>query len=176
MKKLPFSIDDLVEYLFLYENSSECDAFQDVSDYKHEKYIEIAENLIGSIYSTIDGNNWHSFDEMNIMLDLKSTGWNLPKNFLKNLLKKIICRYEFDFDMDIVGRIICNCNILLDSVKCGIFDGYIEKQESFLPIFETLEKNTSWFDQEIDKMKSSEFIESFAKEYNRCKRKLMKHK
>lgn len=133
MKRLQFSAKDFADYLVKYDNSCECNAFDfpGISNKRHEKLLELAEELMNTMGCAIDvarSKHFSSLEELFIQLDLHTSQYKTSKRFWMTVLKEVA---EENLANWLLYDLLVAPSIVADCLKAGLLDTYVKEDNLF---------------------------------------------
>lgn len=130
-KMLSISARDFAEFVVLYENSCECDAFSSVDDNDvHAELIDASAELLDAMTNAIcsSSKNPRSLEELCLVLDLAvGPEWNgeVEAGFWLEVLACLGSSQEDCFSINLMAVTFANPSILVAGMQAGFFDRHV---------------------------------------------------
>lgn len=126
---LPFTAKEYAEYLELYDNGNECDAFCRLSSDEHEKALDIADMLQNDLDDALaeaECMKTKTLDELMVHLDLSLSEWHLPNKFVINVIKSLDRNKSLDKSL-FSDLLFTSTSMVVDVISHGLVDNMIEQ-------------------------------------------------
>ena len=124
---LSISACDFAEFVGLYENSHECEAFNSADDDIHEELIDASTELLNVVSDAICSKNPKSLEELYLMLDLAvgpEWGGTIQPGFWANVFADLGSQKDC-FTIELVSITFTNPLFLVAGIRAGFFDRHI---------------------------------------------------
>lgn len=125
---LSISACDFAEFVVLYEDSCECDAFGSIDDTDaHGELIDASAELLDAVSNAVSSKNPRSIEELCLVLDLAvGPAWNgkAEAGFWMDVLSHLGSQ-EDCFSVELMAVTFSNLPILVAGIQAGFFDRHV---------------------------------------------------
>ena len=139
-ERLKFSAEDFADFICLYENGWECDAFPSAKGSGlHEELVAAAKRLLEMAEAVVcEGKVMRSIEEVYVALDVNVSGWVVGREFWKRLFQCLMLKvHKLEHMSGIASELVCSVEMLSSCIKSGVCDELLE-EDNLLGLLDSL--------------------------------------